>query len=153
MTTILRGCIAAILSLAATSASGADARLLCDPTGDCADPCVYFPKGVTFHAAGPGALLKHDGVVVKLRLISERTTRQLDPLAELPGHTTVARYSRPGLRVELESTLANTSCFFKNEKGVYQESESCCGGKSEMKLRVTKGRKTQVYTTTWPWGC
>ena len=125
----------------------------CDPNGPCEDECVYFKNGVTFHNTGNGPLIRYEGRVHKLKWVSERVTK-MDPVAELPGHTTETTFKGDGLKVVLKQVVIENGCYYKDENGKYAEVGTECNGINEMTLVISKkvGR-SQTLKATWRVGC
>lgn len=145
-----------LLILLALQTQGVSAgnRMPCDPEGQCSDPCAYFPRRTVFvRTEDDRAKLKFKGHVYELNLINSKNIRKHQAGAEVPGDIDNLEYSGGSITVTLTQKVLDTSCYYKNEQGIYESASACCSTKYELLLKISSPTGSENQRTTWDNGC
>ncbi|MFG6463288.1 hypothetical protein ACG04Q_17075 [Roseateles sp. DXS20W] len=128
-------------------------ELPCEPNGECSDPCIYFPDGTVFVATESGAKLYYNKQVRELPQSSTQVRRGIQGNAELPGFVRFSTYNDGSTRVEATFKVTGTSCYEKNQAGIYESTDKCCWTEYDVTLQVSQGSAKKSLRAKWSSGC
>jgi len=129
--------------------------LPCGANGDCSDLCVYFQDETTFASVGDRPRLWFADKAHDLVPTGTRVIRSPQGNAELPGYVRSDSYRGEKLRAAVVYSVTDTSCYEKDERGVWASVDKCCWTSYDVELTLTGTLvdKKKVLRTQWVSGC
>ena len=138
-----------LLALAQAAYSHTDEDIVCpinDLSGE--DECFHLSPGdITFRELEPPQI-KIAGRVMELKVTPIRVLRDTKPYSELAGYKTEQTYIGKKLMLVVTKVTERNTCYHRDRKGKYVESETCCGSEVNLTFKLNDGSSTRIFHGT-----
>lgn len=135
-----------LLALAQTAYSQTDEDIVCPinkVSGE--DECFHLsPGNIAFRELEPPQI-KIAGRVVPLKITPLRVLQDTKPYAELAGYKTEQTYTGKNVTLVVTKVTERNTCYRRDRKGNYVESESCCGSEVDLTFKLNDGGSTRIF--------
>lgn len=119
----------------------------------CANDCIRFNQGTVYVESDGRAKLLHQGIIYKLSHVSTHFLKRQQNDAEVSGDVRVSKWSSDRIGVEVTQTVLATSCYRQESGGRYVATDSCCGTRYKVRLKLVTPQGEDVLNAVFESGC